>query len=104
MIRPIWPLLAGFTPWALSFVALYALQHLGCHLQLNPTTHRLVLVTGYAAAVALLVTTLILQLRRARAGQGPISAVHTIGIGATISALAATIVVFMPTILASACL
>lgn len=104
MIRPIWPLLAGFTLWALSFVALYALQHLGCYLHWDPAVHRTVLIAAYAAAVALLVTTLILQLRRARAGQGPISAVHTIGIGATISALAATVVVFLPTLVASACL
>ena len=104
MIRRIWPLLAGFTLWAAAFVALYALQHLGCSLHWDPATHRLVLIAAYALAVVLLVATLILQLRRTRAGHGPISAVHTIGIGATLAALAATVVVFLPTLLVSACL
>ena len=98
MNRALWPLLAGFTLWSVAFVALYALQALGCLGHWDKAIHRLVLVGCYAAFLLGLAATLIWQ--RRTAGDDIIA---RIGIWATIAALAATAVIFAPTLFVTLC-
>jgi hypothetical protein len=62
MIRHLWPLLAGFTLWALAFILLYALQYLGCYFGWAPAAHRTALVVGYVMSIAALAGALLVQL------------------------------------------
>ncbi|MDI6025196.1 hypothetical protein QBK99_03075 [Corticibacterium sp. UT-5YL-CI-8] len=103
MIRHLWPLLIGFSVWALAFTALYAVQYLGCYLGWAPQAHRVTLVAGAAIAIAVSVGVLVLQIAHVRR-LGPASTfMHRVGIGATVAAIAAAIITFAPVLLASAC-
>lgn len=104
MIRRLWPLLAGFTLWALAFVLLYALQYLGCYFGWTPVAHRTALVVSYAIALAVLAGALLVQIALLRRRGSAATSLDRVGIGATIAALAATAVTFSPTLLASACI
>ena len=104
MRRTLWPILTGFSLWALAFLGLYGLQHLGCYLAWDPALHRLVLIVSYGLAMLLLLGDLMLRLRaRRRSGSG-VSAVDRIGLGTSIAAFFATVVTFAPTLFVSACL
>jgi hypothetical protein len=104
MIRHLWPLLVGFTLWALALIALYALQYLGCHFGWAPMAHRVALLVAYAIAVASLTGTLALQIAIVRKRGSTTMSVNHIGLGATIAALVATAVTFGPMLLVSACI
>ncbi|MFP9136419.1 hypothetical protein ACLI1C_04475 [Devosia sp. XGJD_8] len=104
MIRHLWPLLAGFTLWALAFILLYAMQYLGCYFGWAPAAHRTALVVGYVMSLAALAGALLVQLALLRRRGAAATSFDRIGIGATIAALAATAVTFGPTLLASACI
>lgn len=104
MIRHLWPLLVGFTLWALAFILLYALQYLGCYLGWAPDIHRVALVVAYAFSLAALAGALKLQIGLLRRRGSAATSLDRIGIGASIAALAATAITFGPTLLASACI
>lgn len=104
MISRLWPLLIGFALWSLAFVLLYALQYLGCHFGWDPGVHRATLVVAYLASIAVVAGTLVLQLARLRRAAADARTLERAGCGATIAALAATVITFGPTLLASACL
>lgn len=104
MTRTLWPLLTGFILWSLAFIALYALQYLGCYFQWQPDQHRLALVGAYLLSLLLLATWLAFQLMALRRRGTPSATMDRMSIGATIAALAATAITFAPTLIASACL
>ena len=104
MTRTLWPILTGFTLWALAFIALYALHHLGCHFAWEPGLHRAVLVGAYLLALALLAGHLALQVRTLRRPGAAPTTMQRLGAGATIAALAATIVTLGPVPFLSICL
>lgn len=101
MIRHLWPLLVGFSFWALAFVAIYALQYLGCFQGWTQATHRASLIVFYFAAVGALVFVLMFQLAWTRRQLS--TTLHRLGFAATTAALGATIFTFAPTLVASAC-
>jgi hypothetical protein len=102
--RSLWPVLTGFSLWAVAFTGLYALQYLGCRFAWDPGLHRLALIGGYGLALALIGALLALQLVALRRRDAPADALRTIGIGATVAALFATAFTFAPILIASACL
>lgn len=104
MIARLWPLLVGFTLWALAFVLLYALQYFGCRFGWDPAVHRTVLVVAYLASIAVVGATLALQVIRVRDSRAGAMTIERAGCGASIAALVATVLTFGPTLLASACL
>lgn len=104
MIRHLWPLLVGFTLWALALIALYALQYLGCYFGWAPSAHRVALLVAYAIAVASLAGALALQIALMRKRGSAARSMDHIGLGASIAALAATAITFGPTLLVSACI
>lgn len=103
MIRHLWPLLIGFSLWAMAFTALYTVQYLGCYLGWAPQAHRLALVAGAAIAIAVSVGVLVVQIAYFRRLGQATTFMHRVGIGATVAAIAATIITFAPVFLASAC-
>lgn len=101
MIRPLWHLLAGFTLWAIAFVVLYSLQALGCIWAWPEPVHRATLIALWAVTLAGMVCILAIQLRR-RDGARPLMA--TMGIVATVAALAATVLSFFPVTFSTLCI
>ena len=102
MTRTLWPVLTGFVIWSLAFVGLYTLQALGCHLGWDTALHRAVLIGAYGLSLAVLVALLTVQLVTLRQRELA-TAIERIGIGTTIAALAATAIIFAPTLMISAC-
>lgn len=100
MIRKLWPLLLGFTIWALAFVALYTLQALGCLLHWPEFWHRALLIALAIATIAALAALLISQRRTASTASPPI---QTTSQALTLAAIAASIVTFAPVLFVSAC-
>lgn len=100
MIRNLWPLLIGFTIWAVSFLAIYSLQALGCVWGWEQWWHRAVLVAASLATIACLAATLAMQLRRPRS-ENP--KVERAGAILTAIALPITLVTFSPTAFLSLC-
>jgi len=98
MNRTLWPILLGFSLWATGFVALYAVQHLGCFWGWPPAVHRTVLVLFYAAGLAALGALLIRQRQTAGSHLGAIA------VTLTVAALAASAITFAPALFISACL
>ena len=102
MTRTLWPVLTGFVIWSLAFVGLYTLQALGCHLGWDTALHRAVLIGAYGVSLAVLAGLLTIQaitLRQRKLA----TTIERIGIGTTIAALAATAIIFAPTLMISAC-
>lgn len=102
MTRALWPILTGFTLWAIAFVALYSLQYLGCYFGWDATTHRAALIAAYGLTLALLAALLRFQMVSMRRQQS-VTAIERIGIGTTITALASAAIIFAPTLVISAC-
>jgi NO-binding membrane sensor protein with MHYT domain len=100
----LWPILSGFSLWALAFIGLYALQYLGCYLGWDPAQHRLALIAGYIFAILLLLGDLAIRLRLMRQGHGSATALERIGLGTSIAALLATAITFAPALFVSVCL
>jgi len=101
MIRHLWPIGIGFSLWALAFVVLYGLQHLGCRMDWDMGKHRSALVAAYGVATAALILALLLQIKMARRQQA--TALDKVGLAATATALAAAVVIFSPVLVASMC-
>jgi hypothetical protein len=103
MSRTLWPILPGFTLWALAFIVLYALQYLGCYFAWDPALHRTLLIAAAIVSLALLAFCLVLQLRALRRPRAAPTAIDRIGVGATIAALGATVVTLAPVTFVSMC-
>jgi NO-binding membrane sensor protein with MHYT domain len=99
----LWPILTGFSLWALAFIGLYALQYLGCYLGWDPALHRLALIAGYILAILLLLGELAIRLRLMRQGNSR-ATLDRIGLGTSIAALLATAITLAPALFVSACL
>lgn len=95
MNRTLWPMLTGFSLWALAFTGLYALQHLGCFWDWDGRVHRAVLIVGYLGALGLVGALLMWQMR---AGVG------ITALALTVAALAASVIVFAPTLFVTLCI
>ena len=95
---------AGFTVWALAFVALYAMLSVGCRFGWD----EIELAGGVSVQRAQLVAILVLHLMvcvalRLCLGEPRDSFLHTTARWATNAATAATIFVFAPVFVLSAC-
>lgn len=104
MSRTLWPILPGFSLWALAFIVLYAMQYLGCYLAWDPALHRTLLIAAAIVSVALLAGCLALQLKAPSSPRTAPTSIDRIGVGATIAALAATVVTLAPVTFVSICL
>ena len=104
MSKQLWPLLTGFTLWALAFIALYGLQHLGCYFGWAPAQHRAVLVAGYVVSLLVLGGYLALQIGALRRNRPAATALDGIGVGTSVAALVATAITMGPVAFASLCL
>lgn len=108
--RAIWLILVGYTVWGLLFVGLYALQAIGCAagwntVAIGPTDlHRILLVAVYLGGLLALAGVLLVQ-ARLPAGRSPEPApfLRRAGVLATLTALAASALVFAPALAVSAC-
>ena len=98
MSRPLTSLLAGFTLWALAFMALYALQALGCVWGWPETQHRLVLGLVWLLTLVALGVAITLQVKRSDG-----SALAMAGLWSTVAAALATTVIFAPLLFVSLC-
>lgn len=97
MIRRLWPLLMGFTVWALAFLAIYSLQALGCVWGWPAPMHRAVLVSSVGLTIALLVATLIWQSRT------PSAEFRWAGLALTSAAIGASVITFGPVSFVTLC-
>jgi len=102
--KHLWPLLTGFTLWALAFIVLYGLQHLGCHFGWPPAQHRAALVAGYVVSLLVLTGYLALQIGTLRKSRPVAKALDGIGVGTSVAALAATVITLGPVAFASLCI
>lgn len=101
MIRGLAPLLTGFAIWALAFVALYALQALGCAWGWPAGAHRTALVCLWLATLGSLVMLLLAQKKRPGDADRPM---HREGLTITLVATAATMVTYFPVTFITLCL
>jgi hypothetical protein len=108
--RSIWLILIGYVAWGLLFVALYALQAIGCaagwHLiAIGPTDlHRILLVALYLGGLLALAGVLWLQARMPTAGYPPPAPfLRRAGVIATLAALVSSALIFAPVLAVSAC-
>ena len=108
--RNIWLILVGYVAWSLLFVALYALQGIGCaagwHLiAIGPTDlHRILLVTVYLGGLLELAGVLWLQAKVPTAGHPPPAPfLRRAGVIATLAALTSSALIFAPVLAVSAC-
>lgn len=102
MTRRLWPLLTGFGIWSLGFVALYALQALGCVWHWPESAHRLALLTIWLVTLALLALWLMHQ-RHSGAGEGD-TLLRRCAMLATLAAIAASVLTFFPLVFTSLCI
>jgi len=104
-------LVAGFSTWAATFVALYAVQALGCHFGwdevsiVGMSVHRLSLVFLYVLALGVLVLLLgfLARLARSRAPRRDQRFLDRLGFWSSCCALGATAVGFAPALLLTTC-
>lgn len=92
----LWALIAGFTLWSFVFVALYALQALGCAYDLPH--HRLILIAAYVGSLVAVGLVTLWTERRERVG----TLMHA-AVWGNRAALASTALVFLPVLFVSAC-
>lgn len=107
---PILWLIVGFGVWSLAFVALYALQAVGCAagwnlVRIGPTDlHRIVLIAAFVLSLAGIGVVLVLQYRRREFGNEPATRfLHGAGIAASLSAALVSVLVFSPVLGLSTC-
>ena len=100
MIRGLWRLLISFSIWALAFVALYAVQALGCQWGWPEGLHRTVLASIWVATAVALGVVLVVLSR----GRGIEPRLRLAGIGLTWAALAATALAYFPLAFVSVCI
>lgn len=95
-------LAAGFSIWASAFVVLYGVNAIGCAFTWSQSLQRgglLILLALHLAALAWL-TWRCWQQRRTTGAAGFVQAV---GFGATLAALAATLLTFSPSLILTLC-
>jgi hypothetical protein len=92
-------LVAGFTIWSVGFVALYALQALGC--AFGWPQHRAILIGAYV--VSLLPLIWLAMMKTVREGE-PATSLSVAALWANRAALASGVLVFLPVTFVSACL
>lgn len=100
MIRNLWPLLIGFSIWAVAFLAIYSLQALGCVWGWDAGLHRTTLV---ALALLFIATLIGLLFWQHRARRRPACLPEMAGFWLTGLALAASVVTFAPVGFATLC-
>lgn len=100
MMRGLAPLLSGFAIWALAFVALYALQALGCAWGWPEGAHRTALVSMWLTTIGGLAMLLLAQRKRAT----PEGALRRSGTIITLAAIAATVATYFPVTFVALCL
>lgn len=101
--RLILALIAGFSLWAVAFVALYALQALGCRWGWDGGVLRLVLVAAFAV-VLVAQGWIALRLRAGSAGPEPAPFLLRAGYWGSVAAFVSATLVFGPVLFASACI
>jgi len=99
--RLLW-LTAGFTLWAGAFLALYGVNAVGCAFAWPSALQRGVLLTLLALHLAAL-GYLAWRCWQLRQSHGRPAFLEYVGFGATISALAATLLTFAPSLVLSLC-
>jgi len=95
-------LAAGFTLWSVAFVALYALQGLGCAYDWPEALHRGLLIAGFAVTL-LAHGGLVMLARRQNASAGVANFVFEIGWLTSLAALVAAGLVYAPILFTSLC-
>ena len=98
-LRALLLLLSGFTVWSLAFVALYALQALGC--AFGWPNHRLVLIAAYVASLIPLAW---LAIGKPFGAREPTTTLSTAAMWSNRAALGSGILVFAPVTFVSACI
>jgi hypothetical protein len=98
--KPLLLLSAGFTVWALAFIALYGIQALGCVYNWGGA-HRAMLIAAYAISVAALAAIALLTPKHADPSAPTLS---QSAIWANWAALFSGVFVFFPVTFASTCL
>lgn len=93
-------LIAGFVVWSLAFVALYAIQALGCAYNWGDA-HRAILIAGYGVSVLALAA---VALRTPKHTNPSTPLLSQSAIWANWAALFSGVFVFLPVTFASACL
>ena len=93
-------LLAGFTIWSAGFVALYALQALGCAYGWG-AWHRPMLIGGYLLSLLPLAW---LSLQRGEATGEPATTLSVAALWANRAALGAGVLVYLPVTFATVCI
>lgn len=96
----------GFAAWSAAFVALYAINAVGCAFSWPAAVQRgvmIVLTLAACAAMAGLAAWSVRHWRRAIAKSRPAPSLSRIGAFTSIAAFAATLFVFAPSFFASTC-
>lgn len=98
-------LVTGFIVWSFAFVALYALNAIGCAFGWDAGFQRAVLVGVFLAHAAFLVwfSMAVMRLLR-RAGNEPERMLAYAGLGLTVAALASTAFIAAPAVFVSMCI
>lgn len=97
MITKLWPLMIGFTIWSVGFVALYAVQALGCVWLWPEPRHRLALMAMAASTLVLLVATFVWLVRTR---QDPLTPA---ALALTVAAIATAVLTFAPVVFTTIC-
>lgn len=98
-------LVIGFIVWSVAFIALYAVNAIGCGFGWDSTVQRAVLIgllALHAAILGGLTFGIVRHLRTRRTEPGRMLACT--GLGLTVAALISTLFVFAPSLFASMCL
>lgn len=97
-------LVVGFIVWSVAFIALYAVNAIGCGFGWDAGFQRALLIGLFALHTAILGGFVLGIVRHLRgAGTEPARTLAWAGLGLTVAALASTVLVFVPSLFASMC-
>ncbi|WP_116654120.1 hypothetical protein [Pelagibacterium sediminicola] len=97
-------LVVGFIVWSVAFIALYALNAIGCGFGWDAGFQRALLIGLFALHTVVLGGFAVGIVRHLRgAGFEPARTLAWAGLGLTVAALASTVLVFAPSLFASMC-
>ncbi len=101
-------LVAGFCIWALAFIALYAVNAIGCRFEWSPAIQRgalLAMLFVHLIVLASLTVWTAARWRRMRESiTAPAALLEYLGLGTTLAAFGATVFVLAPAAAISLCL
>lgn len=100
MTRGLLPLMLGFTLWSAGFIGLYGLQGLGCAWGWEPALHRTLLILVYLLSLAALAGVIAVQYLD---NSHPPTLPQRAGLALSVCALAASIIIFAPTLFTTLC-